>query len=121
MALNDGVGTVYGYEIGPEAELESANLRGTNLRDADLTDANLRDADLSGANLSGADLRDADLQGADLSGAILVGANFSGATVDPEHIPLIEAAKRAEIASLRVSGGRARNPRHYGPRGRYGR
>jgi len=59
------------------------------------------------------------LTGADLTGADLLGANFSSATVDPDHVPLIEAAKREEIGSLRVNGGRAKNPRHSLPRFEY--
>jgi hypothetical protein len=51
--------------------------------------------------------------------AHLDGALFFDAVVDPHHFRLIEAAKQDEIASLCVN--RAKNPRHYGPRGRYGR
>ena len=58
----------------------------------------------------GADLIKAYLTGAFLTGAYLVGARFTGATVDPEHVPLIEAAHRQMISSLTVNSGRAPNP-----------
>ncbi len=56
---------VYGYEIGPEANLEGANLERAILRWADLTGANLIGADLRQADLSAADLTQADLTGAE--------------------------------------------------------
>ena len=136
MALKNGVGTVKGYKIGPKADLQGADLRDADLSDADLREAklnhahltgaklrfaNLRDADFYRANLSCADLYYADLTGADLHGADLIGADFTAATVDPVHLPLIEEAHKGMMAGLTVNGGRAPNPRHYGPRGRYGR
>ena len=119
-----GTGTVIGsdgkeYEIGPRADLRGADLRYAdlffaNLTDADLVGANLAGANLSGAELKGANLTDANLEGADLSfaglddadltGAYLVGAHLLGATVDPHHVPLIEAAHRETISSLKVNG-----------------
>ena len=131
MALKNGKGTVNGYKIGPKAFLTGAHLYATDLSGAklqradlacaDLQGADLSGADLSGANLSCANLLQADLTGADLTDADLLGAHFSSATVDPDHVPLIEAAKRKEIGLLLVNGRRTPNPRHYGPRGRYGR
>ena len=110
MALVNGKGVVNGYHIMPNAFLVSANLSGADLQSADLRDSFLTLADLSGAFLVNADLRDTDLRGADLrtanlsganlAGADLMGANFAYATVDPAHVPLIEAAKRIEIESL---------------------
>ena len=70
----DGTGVVNGYQIGPDADLNHADLRDADLSDAILWSADLRDADLSGANLTGADLSGANLTGADLSGANLTGA-----------------------------------------------
>ena len=144
-----GEGSVTGvdgreYEIGPRADLSFANLsgadlRGANLTGADLCEANLHGArlegtilvradltkaDLTGANLEYARLYNADLAGADLRGAILketdlLGVNFTFALVDPEHVPLIEAAQREMISTLRV-GGRTPNP-GYGHHRGYGR
>ena len=117
------------------AYLTGANLSGANLRDArlidacltgatdltgaDLTGADLIGAHLVGAHLSGANLFMANLAGADLTGAHLFmanlkGANFTNAFVDPEHVPLIEAAHREVVLSLKV-GGRTPNP-EFGPR-----
>ena len=96
MALVNGIGEVNGYRIG-------------------------RGVDLRKAKLSGADLQGANLYGADLRGANLFGANFAYATVDPAHVPLIEEAKRSEIESLRVNGGRTSNPGHRHHRRGYGR
>ena len=117
------------------ADLTRANLRGADLTEASLSTARLIAADLVdaiistklalGANFAAADLRGADLTnsnfrnanfnsanllGADLTGANLLCASFANATVDPHHVPLIEAAKRAEIESLRVNG---RTPNHH--------
>jgi len=130
-----GTGIVKGYQMGPYANLEGANLelaiftranlKGANLKganlykamsprsnleDADLTGANLKgaylvDANFTGANFTGANLEGADLTGAILTGAILVGANFASATVDPHHFPLIEAAFREMMETIVVSGG----------------
>ena len=72
------------------------------------------------ANLYNAKLEGANLTGAFLTGAYLVGARFTGATVDPEHVPLIEAACRDMISSLRVNSGRTPNP-GYGHHPGYGR
>jgi hypothetical protein len=130
MALVNGTGVVNGYQIGSgedltdadlsgaylegadlsranlqNANLEGANLKGAHLMDADLYDADLAGADLRGADLTGANLGGAILTGADLTGAFLTGANFAYAKVDPAHVPLIEAACRDMIASLRVRGG----------------
>ena len=140
MALTHGKGTVKGYKIGPNADLRGADLRGADLRgailvDADLTEANLRGADLSDADLTGAilfeadlsntdlicailveaDLTNADLSGADLTDADLTDADFSNAFVDPDHIPLIEAALNKMLTSLRVSGDRATGDRNANP------
>ena len=138
MAL--GPDFVNGYRIGPlailtgailhdadlgHANLHSAKLQGAILTGADLYDANLRSANLEGADLRGADLRGADLRlanlfGAKLQGAVLRGASFYMASVDPHHVPLIEAACRDMIASLKVSGERTPNPgRHLAIEVRY--
>jgi hypothetical protein len=131
MAIGiDGTGSVSGYRIAPGADLEGANLSGAHLEGANLQDANLQHANLVGAflsgsilvgaNLAGADLRgaylvgavlmDANLTGANLTGAVLMGANFYCATLDPAHVPLIEAASRQMLASIRVNPGRTPNP-----------
>ena len=74
--------------VGPNANLDEANLADVNLRGVDLSlaklrGANLERADLRGANLAGADLsnaslRDANLDSANLTGTILEGADLSG-------------------------------------------
>ena len=78
---------------------EQANFAGADLQGADLTNAIFRNA-----NFNGADLRGADLTGSDLSSA-----SFFRAKVDPHHVPLIEAAQRAQIDSLIITG-RTPNP-----------
>ena len=120
MALKNGTGTVNGYKIGPNADLDGADLEGANLMGADLTgadlrEANLKDADLRGANLMGADLTGADLEGANLSGANLTGANLQGAffgytTLDAYHVPLIEGACREMLNTATVNPRRDPNP-----------
>ena len=67
------------YFIGPNVDLEGADLSGVGLVDADLRGANLKNADLRGANLNGAKLEGADLKNADLRGANLRRAKFEGA------------------------------------------
>ena len=139
--LDNGIGIVNGYQIGPNvdlkgavlnfADLSGADLRGANLTGAKLIEARLKEADLSGAllvgaNLSHAKLNDADLHHANLRLADLYGANLTGADlelatlegtvfttaiVEQWHVRLIEKARREEIDSLRVKGGRIANPR----------
>ena len=75
---------INGYEIGPGANLEDANLtytnlEGANLEGANLTHANLKGANLTDANLEGANLTDANLKGANLTHANLKGANLADA------------------------------------------
>jgi hypothetical protein len=107
------------------ANLMGANLTGARLKDANLIFADLKEAILNNADLAFANLTNAKLYRAKLHGtkfyfanltnakylqnANLTGADFSCATVDPRHIPIIEASKRAEIASLRVSDDAARS------------
>ncbi len=62
---------IKGYLVGPEANLNSADLVGADLRSLDLRAANLRGADLTGALLGGANL-----DGADLTGAVLAGVGW---------------------------------------------
>ena len=62
---------IYGFLIGPGANLTGTNLSVLNLTDATLSGANLSYATLSGANLSYANLTDANLTGATLSYANL--------------------------------------------------
>ena len=112
-----GEGSVTGvdgreYEIGPRADLMGANLSGADLTGANLECARLYNADLAGADLRGAILKETDL----------LGVNFTFALVDPEHVPLIEAAQREMISTIDV--GRAPNPgygHHRGHRHGYGR
>ncbi len=59
---------VAGYLIGPEANLNYADLSDANLDGVDLTSATISDANLSGANLTDANLTNANLDGADLTG-----------------------------------------------------
>jgi hypothetical protein len=61
-----------GYLIGPEANLNAADLAGANLSDADLTSANLTNADLHGADVTDANFTSAILigvQSGDLTGS----------------------------------------------------
>jgi hypothetical protein len=138
-AFTNGRGAVKGYQIGPQANLAHAKLAFADLVCADLEGANLADADLTEADLYGADLTDADLRGANLLGAVLTGANLTGAdltganltdallagayftyaTLDPQHVSLIEAACRRMLLTVSVNGGRAKNPRHSLPRFEY--
>ena len=90
------------------SNLHGAELKGVDFCKADLYKADLTDADLTEAYLVGADLRFADLRGATLTRAWLVGADLREAEVDAHHLPLIEAACRDMINSLKV--GRARTP-----------
>jgi len=122
MAMKNGEGTANGYKIGPYADLTGADLSGAMLRRANLSFANLTDANLTDADLSYAILDRATLTGAMLDGSILRGTNFYGATVSPDQVSVIKAECDSMFSSLRVvSGRRAPNPRHYGPRGRFGR
>jgi len=60
-----------GYLIGPQANLQAADLTGANLTDADFTSADLSDADLYGANVTDTNFTSAILDGiqsGDLSG-----------------------------------------------------
>jgi hypothetical protein len=91
------------------AKLQGAILTGADLYGAKLGQANLEGADLQGADLRGAELRFANLCGAKLEGAKLLHAHFMYNSVDPPHVPLIEAAAREMIASLTV-GRRTPNP-----------
>ena len=102
MALVNGRGIVNGYRIEPGADLIGADLAGASLLGANLNSANLEGADLTGAYLVQADLRHADLRGATLTRAVLAGADFREAKVDAHHVPLIEAAYRDMINSLKV-------------------
>ena len=111
MALVNGRGIVNGYRIEPGADLIGADLAGASLLGAHLNGANLEGADLTGAYLVQADLRHADLRGATLTRAVLAGADFREAKVDAHHVPLIEAAYRDMINSLKVGrDGRASAP-----------
>ena len=65
------------YYIGP-----NANLQGADLRETDLQGANLENANLHGANLEDAHLEEANLQGADLREANLENANLEYAKYD---------------------------------------
>ena len=77
------------YLIGPQADLEGADLEGVylviaNLEGANLEKANLREADLRGANLERANLRKADLREANLEGANLSQAQLEKAIYSRE-------------------------------------
>jgi hypothetical protein len=113
MSLKNGIGSIYGHRIAPNAKLSGVDLNccvliGAKLNDADLSKANLSGAKLMGADLSGADLRGAQLErsnltGAKLDGAKLLGANFNFARLEAEHVPLIQEAQRQMINTLRVN------------------
>jgi hypothetical protein len=92
------------------ANLHLAELKGVDFCKADLYKADLTDADLTEAYLVGADLRFADLRGATLTRAWLVGADLREAKVDAHQVPLIEAACRDMINSLKVGRDRTPNP-----------
>ena len=122
MALKYGKGTVNGYKIGPDVNLDGADLRNADLRGADLIGANLtrsdlRGADLTEANLYGANLSSANLAGANLRGAVLQAADLFDTTVDESHMPLIVAAMREMYNTLKVVKGRAGNPGRRRPYG----
>jgi len=74
--------TVNGYEIGPGANLSSADLAGADLRGVILAGADLRGAILSGANLYGASLHGAHLHNTSLFRANLCEADLRNAIVD---------------------------------------
>ena len=82
------------------ADLENTILEGANLTGAWMAAANLGEANLRNSSLHGADLHGAFLKGADLTGANLNGASFGFATVDPEHIQLIENEHRQMMSTL---------------------
>ena len=100
----DGTGEVNGYQIGPGADLRSADLRG-----ADLKGANLENADLRGANLEGADLNMASLIGCNLDGVNISGANLNGVRIsDANMAAAISGAGRAtylKVIALEEIGG----------------
>jgi len=75
-SLPSGWSVTDGYLVGPNADLEGANLAG-----ADLSSRDLADADLAYATLSRADLHSANLTGADLANANLTSANLSDSTL----------------------------------------
>lgn len=67
------------YFIGPNANLNQANLFGDDLSGAKMSGADLKGADLTGANLINANLTGTDLTGTDLTGVIsysVVGTPF---------------------------------------------
>jgi len=100
----DGTGEVNGYQIGPGADLRSADLRGANLEGA-----NLENADLRGANLEGADLNMASLIGCNLDGVNIAGANLNGVRIsDANMAAAISGAGRAtylKVLALEEVGG----------------
>ena len=85
-ALTNGIGTVYGFYIGPSVDLTGANLGYADLTGANLAGATLVNAILTRANFTSADLTNANLTGAylavvNLTGAYLTGANFNKAKI----------------------------------------
>ena len=93
-ALPSGWVLYNGYLIGPEVNLNNADLSGAPLaNDQDLAGASLIDSRLSGldlsqANLSGADLQIADLNGTDLANANLSNVQSGGVTGSPSALPV---------------------------------
>jgi uncharacterized protein YjbI with pentapeptide repeats len=76
-----------GYLIGPQANLNNADLAGLDLSGMDLTGASLRIADLTGANLSGANLTDTVVTDANFTDANLTNVISSGLTGTPFGMP----------------------------------
>lgn len=72
---------VYGYLIGPGANLSSVDFRGLDLTGVNLTEVNFIYANLSGVNLTNVDLTGVNLSGVNLTGAVLEGADLTGATM----------------------------------------
>ena len=72
-----------GYDFVPGTHEQWIIGPNVNLDGADLSDADLSGADLTGVDLSGADLSGADLSGADLSGVDLSGTDLTGVKTGP--------------------------------------
>lgn len=70
-----------GFLLGPQDNLQQADLRGVDLSGADLQDADIVDADLGTAQLRGTSLVTANLDGAVLTGADATGADFTKASL----------------------------------------
>ena len=138
--LPEGWLGLYGYLLGPGANLtnrywggdnlsganlagarldrsnfDSTNLTGVNLAGADFTGSNLVNANLTGANLTGANLTSADLTSANLTNATLVNARLTNATVRNATFSTDSDNKFAGI----VSGGLVDTPKSLPASGRY--
>ena len=83
-----------------KADLERANLEGVNLKEANLEGADLETANLEGANLKGANLEGANLMGAELTGADLEGANLKNSSL----LGYGDFPKRASFSGANLKG-----------------
>jgi len=72
---------VYGYLIGPGANLTSVDFSNLDLTGVNLVGVNFVFANLSGVDLTDVDLTGVNLTGVNLTGAILEGTNLTGATL----------------------------------------
>jgi hypothetical protein len=92
------------------ADLTDADLYGVAAAHADLHGADLSGANLNAATLTCADLCGAYLEDADLTDAELDGTNFTEAQVEMRHVPLIQAAAKKMLSSMKISASRTPNP-----------
>ncbi|MBT7981841.1 MAG: hypothetical protein HN584_04685 [Akkermansiaceae bacterium] len=101
--LPEGYSIIKGYLVGPNTNLEGADLSGANLDGLNLKKADLEDANLKGAHLKGANLEEAILDGADLSGADLEGANLKNSHLFGRgEIPAFD--KKASFSGANLKG-----------------
>jgi uncharacterized protein YjbI with pentapeptide repeats len=85
------VSLVDGYLVGPDVDLDNANLAAADLAGVSFQEASLVDADLAAADLSGdsidGNLAGANLGGVNLAGAYLGGVSSGGITGTPAALP----------------------------------
>lgn len=90
-SLPDTTTLIDGYLVGPNVNLDNADLAGVDLAQVYFQGATFVDADLAGANLSGSsisgDMAGANLGGANLAGAQLGGVSSGGITGTPAELP----------------------------------
>jgi uncharacterized protein YjbI with pentapeptide repeats len=104
---------VKGYEIGPGAALNYADLRSANLRSANLIGTDLRSANLRSANLIGTDLRSANLIGTDLRRAYLTNANLIGTDLRSANL-IGTDLRRAYLTNANLIGANLRGAKLHG-------
>jgi hypothetical protein len=85
-AVEAGVTYFVGADIGPEADLEDADLSGCNLQGAAFRKARLSGAEFALANLAYANFDGADLTDAQFAGANLYATDFRGSNVTGDQI-----------------------------------